>query len=457
MVKLKHFANQLRTSERGVSAILVALSMIMIMGFVALGIDFSLHTHERQQLWDTLDAASLAGSQFLPDDPDAAYQAALDYAEANWPGITPDIDFWCVVSVNDSGGPETSQIPAMCDPGPGPYTTATYPDMECNSRLCLIPCNPFTPEFDTCNTIRVRAEADVNYTFAKVVGISKGSTGTLNSASCKGPCGAEIDVPGDIALVLDRTGSMRPQDLSAVKSASRAFLEGLSPSRHQVALGTIGRTSGSPGSCPTTPSISMSSGPWVPIGLTDNYDLTDNDPPDSPPDLNSSSDLVRGINCLSTSSTRTNLGDSIFAAGNYLLNNGRENVPSGVVFMTDGEANQPSSVSNPCDYAESRAQSVKSSGVIVVTIAYRLQGVDCGGTLATTVLANMASDPESGVATADDHGGCVDNSSVAAENSDGDLFFCAPEPGLLSSVFSQASSAILAQFSERTILVKPPS
>ena len=148
----------------------------------------------------------------------------------------------------------------------------------------------------------------------------------------------------------------------------------------------------------------MNSGPWVPIGLSDDYDNTDNDPPDSPPDLNPSSQLVRGINCLDFSTTNTNLGDSIHAAGSYLVNNGRPDVPDGVVFMTDGEANQPTSSGNPCTYAQTRAQQVKSAGVIVVTIAYRLQGVDCSGTPATTVLANMASDPESGVSTVDDGG-----------------------------------------------------
>ena len=137
----------------------------------------------------------MAGAQFLPDG-SAADQAARDYAEANWPGLSPDIDFWCVVGVNASGNPETTHIPAMCDPGPGPYTAANYPGLDCNSRMCLIPCNPLSPELDTCNTMRVRAQAAVDYAFASLVGIDQGSTGVLASASCKGPCGAEISVPG---------------------------------------------------------------------------------------------------------------------------------------------------------------------------------------------------------------------------------------------------------------------
>lgn len=449
--------------DEGVAAVYLAMWMLIIIGFVALGVDISLHTNTRQQLWDTLDAASLAGSSLLPDGP-AAYQAAADYAEANMPGLSPQIDFYCVVGLDSSGNPEATHIPDMCDPGPGPYTVGNYPGLDCNSRMCFIPCNPLTPEFDTCNTMRVSAARDVSYSFAPVIGTDKGSTGNLSSAACKGPCGADIEPTGDIVLVVDRTGSMRSQDLVALKSAANAFLEGLDTTLHDVALGTIGRTkSSASASCPTEPSTNANSGPWVPIGFSNDYDLTDNDPPDNPPNLNSSSALVKGINCLGSSSTGTNLGDPIAAAGAYATANGRAEAPDGVVFMTDGEANQPYGGGN-CNYAVTNANQVKATGVIVVTIAYRLQGVDCEGTRATTILADMASDPVAGSPTADDGGdgpggqpgGCETQASIDSENADGDLFFCAPEPGQLATVFNQASRAILIQFSQQTILVRPP-
>ena len=454
--------NRLPTGERGVSAVFVALWLFVILGFVALGVDISMHTHTRQKLWDTLDASALAGASYLPDGT-AAYQAALDYADANMPGVVPDVSFWCVVGNDGSGSPNVSQIPAMCDPGPGPYTMGSYPGLQCNDRLCLIPCNPFSPELDVCNSMSVRAQAEVNYSFAPVLGFRQGSTGALVSASCRGPCGANLASPGDIGLVVDRTGSMRSQDVAALKNAANIFLEGLSPSLHHVALGTIGRSNPS-SSCPTRASTSGNSGPWVPVGLTDDYDLTDNNPPDSPPDLNAASDLVAGIACLPSSSTGTNLGDPMEATGSYLLANGRPGVPKGIVFMTDGEANQPVG-SSSCGYASTKAEQVKVTGVIVVTIAYRLQGVSCGGLPATTVLANMASDPQSGILTADDGGdgpgglagGCLTADSIASENADGDLFFCAPEPGQLAAVFTSASSSILAEFSESTVLIRPPS
>lgn len=451
------------SGQRGAAAVLLAMFMLVILGFVALGVDISTHTRTRQKLWDTLDAAALAGSTMLPDGI-AAHQVALDYADANMPGLVPEVKFWCVVGV-DGSEPNASHIPEMCDPGPSPYNVGNYPGLECNSRMCFIPCNPLSPEFDECNTMSVVAGKDVAYSFAPVIGTDQGSTGALTSAACKGPCGAEIETPGDIALVLDRTGSMRSADLAALKVAAKVFLEGITPSLHDVALGTLGQSKSAPWRCPTEPASRRDATyKWVAVDLTNDYDLTDNDPPDNPPSLNSSSALVQGIDCLSSSSTGTNLGDPLRGAGDYLVANGRPDAPDGIVFMTDGEANEPYGSGN-CDYAKAKAAEVKSQGVIVVTIAYRLQGVSCEGTPATTVLADMASDPHTGIPTADDGGdgpgglpgGCVNAPEIASENADGDLFFCAPEPGQLSAVFSSASTSILAEFSDHTILVRPPA
>lgn len=435
-------------SDRGATAVFISLALLLIMGFVALGIDISLHTNNRQDLWDTLDAAALAGSALLPDAA-AASQTAIAYADANSPGVVPNIDFWCVVGVDGSGNPNAAHIPGMCDPGPGPYTSGSYPGLECNDRQCLIPCNPFAPQFDRCNTMSVRAVRDVPYTFARVIGIDQGSTGVLTSAACKGPCGTEIDVPGDIVMVLDRTGSMRPEDLTALDAAARVFLQGLNPGVHEVGLGTIGRSDPIP-ICPSQPSPNENVGPWIPVGLDDDFQ--------SP-----TSDIVRAIDCLSSSSTGTNLGDPMAAAGAHLASSGRAEAPNGVVFMTDGEANR--GTGNPCLHAKNQATQVKAAGTVVVTIAYRLQGVNCGIEPATTVLADMASDPQNGPVTADDGGdgagglpgGCESAAAIASENADGDHFLCTPEPGQLAAIFAEAASTILAEFSDRTILVRPPS
>ena len=133
--------------DAGITAVFLALVLVLVVGFAALGVDISKHTNTRQRLWDTLDSASLAGASLLPDG-ETAYQAAYDYALTNMPDISPVIDFWCVVGVDGSGNPDSAHIPVVCDPGPAPYVAGAYPGLECTGRMCLIPCNPLTPEFD---------------------------------------------------------------------------------------------------------------------------------------------------------------------------------------------------------------------------------------------------------------------------------------------------------------------
>jgi hypothetical protein len=472
-------AEEAEAIERGVSAVLVALLLVPMIGFVALGLDISRLNDERQDLWNSVDAAVLAGSSFLPDA-DAARSAAADYASRNMPGASPEFEFFCIVADDGTGAPDSFQIPSVCDPGPGPYTPAAYPGMACDGEVCALPCNPDPPEGDVCNTMQVSAESTVDYLFAPVIGFDTGDTGVASMAACTGACGTPIEGPADIVLVVDRTGSMRDVDIAALQYASLAFLEGLTPSLQSVGLVALGRTDTAPSpSCPTEPSSSRIAGPWVAVGLRDDYDSTDNDPPDDPPDLNPVSPLVVGIECLAKSRTGTNLGDPIAAAGAHLLSAGRPDVPKGIVFMTDGEANGPNG-SGSCDYALDQAQNVKNAGIVVVTIAYRLEGVQCGGRPATEVLADMASDPAEGPLTADDGGdgpggnpgGCgggsagddddddasatVSSGTGTAEHGDGDHFFCAPDPADLLPVFDAASKTVLAAFEAQTRLVRLP-
>ena len=451
-----------RADDRGATLIFATFFMIVMLAFAALAVDISNLSRTRQNLYDTLDAASLAGAALLPDG-QAAYDAAMAFADANSPGLVPTIEFWCIVAEDGSGNVDASQIPTSCDPGPGPYTTATYPGLVCDDEVCAIPCDPLAPNTDVCNSMTVSATNTVDYAFAPVIGVVEGDTGLLLSSACKGACGVQTVTSADLALVVDRTGSMRSQDLAALKVAARHFYEILSPGLHDVALGTLGRSASTTSTCPTAPSSSGSSGPWIPVSLRNDYDLTDTDPPENPPVLNDASRLVLGIDCLSSSSTGTNLGDPIRAAGDHLLSFGRPEAANGIVFMTDGEATRPNS-STACSYAMSQAQSVEDQDIAIVAIAYRLQGVNCGGQLATTVLAAMASDPPGGPATADDGGdgpgglpgGCTTAASIAGENSDGDNFLCAPNENELATVFISATTAILADLDSRTQLVQIP-
>jgi hypothetical protein len=281
--------------------------------------------------------------------------------------------------------------------------------------------------------------------------------------------------PIDFAVVGDRTGSMGSAS-NDLETAIESLLEYLTPSQHHVALGTIGRSSSTaPASCKSQPSGSKSSGPWFPVGLSDDYDLTDVTPPSSPASLNttggSPSLLARAADCISTnSSTGTYLAAPMRAATKLLMGTCPATlcasglalrpapVKKGIIFMTDGEPNEDTNPGdgypydtdggNACTKAIAEAATAKNNGIMVVTIAFRLGNVRCesGGTRVNDTLATMASPRANGTPSVDDGGGAGSGCDTAAringENTDGDYFFCTPTAAELEPIFRTAASQI---------------
>ena len=118
--------------------------------------------------------------------------------------------------------------------GPGPRT-ANRSTMTCNDTLCAVPCalkarteqrleprqlRSYNNRPIKCNTIRVGAEQDVPFSFAPVMGIDEGSTGSQISVACAGSCGAVAPNPMDVVVVADRTLSM-PIPLGCTYRAAR--------------------------------------------------------------------------------------------------------------------------------------------------------------------------------------------------------------------------------------------
>lgn len=462
-----------RGREEGAYAILFAALLLVFFGFAAFAMDIASHVEVKQDLHDTLDAAAHAGATHLPATTSThlqARQAAIDYARANDPTLVgdPQVEFWCMLS-NDGGTPRLSQVVFTCD-----GLSHVGRDVFCEGARCAIPCFPDRGE--TCNTVRVIDAKAVPYTFAPAIGQDEGSTGSLNGAACRGPCGAEIVGDLDLVLVLDRTPSMVQGGTDHVEllvQAVEGMLGQLDTSRHHVALFTQGPTDRA-GSCPTAgvdrgvdggndyldfytdwqtkvtgPRFDRRHGSWLAVEFSDDYQEV---PASEPPVLASPgrSRLIHGLDCLEHSDHGTDLGDPIRAAARYLDDRGRDGVPGAVVFMSDGQPTHPhangstgdswSDLQNDCDYARSQADGAWNDirGDVpearIVTIAYRLQGVEipCGGGIddATELLAAMASETTAG----DDDQGCATGVS-AAENDDDDNFYCAPDPGRLAEVF----------------------
>ena len=94
-------------------------------------------------------------------------------------------------------------------------------------------CDPYVG--DMCNAVKVSTAQTVKYLFAPAIGIPTGSTGAVQSVACYGAC-KPTGSPLDIALVLDRTGSMSAQDIADVKNAALELLKVYNASQQDVAL-----------------------------------------------------------------------------------------------------------------------------------------------------------------------------------------------------------------------------
>jgi hypothetical protein len=339
--------------QSGAVAIMFALLAFVLMGVAALGVDFASQVKERQTLQDAMDAGAQAGAYQLPVNATKSQTDAVKFATVTDAGATPSVTYYCVVASMASGSLwilDSSQIPSVCNPAAA-KVGSTYTGLKCNATICSIPCNPVAG--DRCNTIRLADSKQVPFTFARAIGINSGGTGVVDSVACRGSCGTIPPNPMDVTVVADRTGSMSSTDVNAMITGIKSMLTVMTPTQQYVSLGTIGRASSSaPSSCKSSPSSSATTGPWVPTPFTTGYLNS------AGTDVNTSSQLIKDINCLTTaSSTGTSLASPLKAAARYLLgasvggSNNLSSLPtrtSGtpkkvLIFETDGQPNETAS------------------------------------------------------------------------------------------------------------------
>lgn len=439
---------------------LFALLIPVLFGVLAVALDIGKLVYEHQQLSNALDAAALAGASSLPDDPTAARAAAVAFARANDAEADPAVTFWCVVASSGSAHTVASgQVPSVCNPG-------TTGGAKCNEVICAIPCTAGSGH--TCNTVTVTDDKDVPFSFAPAIGISTGNTGSLSANACTGSCGTQIPNPMDIALVADRTGSMSDTNRNLMVAGIKSTLQTMTKQQQYVALGTIHRSKTSPGTCITTPSTD-NTGPWIPVPFSNDYTLSPA-VPGATPALNTSSTLIKGLNCLSASSGGTYLASPMKAAARYVLGKATNNLGSlparstparkAIIFETDGqpnEANISGSTSldtssdigstngvTACASLKAVAANAKALGVLIVTVAFgdaTTARCATGGEYVRNVLASAAS-PDSHGVPSDADNDCSTPALRATENADRDFFFCAASGNELGPIFVSAVSAI---------------
>jgi len=196
-----------RRGERGAVAVVVAISLVMLMAAAAIGVDIAKLAYERQTLQNALDAAAAAGVLKLPDDPAAAILEAQEFASANMVGaqlgsITPSVALRCVTSYNSTTkSPDWATVLAVCG-----ISSHSFNALDCNeeSGICSVPCTTS----NHCNTIVVKYDKTVDYSFGPAIGIPTGQTGAVVSAACRGYCGTVAPNPMDVVVMADRTPSM---------------------------------------------------------------------------------------------------------------------------------------------------------------------------------------------------------------------------------------------------------
>lgn len=425
--------NKIRAGERGQVFVLFIVISVLIFASALGAIDLGTYVRARQELETAVDAAALAGGLELPDSGSAATAKALEYIGIN----DPDVDaadvtttFRCLVGDRDNNGqPDPADIPGVCDPGIGnPWT--------CSAGLCMSWCD-FTGD-NRCNVIAVEAQKEVPLIFTTLLGLPPVEIAASRTGACNGPCGSTATAPLDVAIIIDRSSSMSSSDMTNAKDAALAALEIFDPEFQYVALVVLG--AGDPGN-PCVDVDPGSGGNWLVVPLSSDYKNADGT-------LNAGSDLVSTIQCLENSSQGTNLGsplsDSIFDrpdALDELLGSTRD-APKGIIMLTDGAANEPTS--NSCDYANDRATIVKNESVEIFTIGYGIGGENCNDSSGpydnvevTVLLADMATD------STDEYGHCSNAANIDAENSDGDHFLCEARGSDLDQVLTTAASALV--------------
>ncbi|MBT8216468.1 MAG: VWA domain-containing protein [Acidimicrobiia bacterium] len=435
--------------DEGAMLVLFAVLLVVVMGVAALAVDSTMLSQGRQQLWNTADAAALAGASQLPDDGLAAESLATKFALDNEPGLAGSVDvtFRCLVSDADANGqPDPLDVGAACDPGPDVGMSA--PPWVCEDGRCAAPCVP--ADGDTCNTIVLATEKQVDYAFGPVIGQNSGDTGIV-SAACRGTCGSPATGPVDLIMIIDRTTSMSDADLANAKAAALAVLDYFDPGLQHVGLAAI--HAGDLNSKCDRKDVT-SGGSWLLVGLSNDY----KDTPtvdingDAMLDLDGTSPLVNTIQCLNKA-TGTNLGSPIKDdwygqpdAYTELMSNGRPGVKKGIILLSDGSAHQPGN--NPCQHALHMANAAKSAGIEIFTIGFGIGSKDCNddsGPYTSAGVAELLADMATGPTS--------DNCAAGTENSDGDHFFCEPPASDLSQVFLAAA----AQFAAGSQLVSLPT
>ncbi len=296
-----------RRKERGATAVVIALTLVLVMGAAAFSFDTANLALQRQTLRNVNDAAAQAGAVYLryhPGDIAGAKTAVLDYWKTYDTTFVPSVTLWCIVPSTGAGMQPIAGASSICNAGTWVGT--------CNTSWCVYEC----PPSGACNAnaVKVSSSKDVPFYFAPAIGIDNGNTGAVDSVSCVRSCGTEGDPnPMDVAFVVDRTTSLNSTIFKSMIAGIKDTLTTMTPEYQFATVGAIHKsttkeaTSKKPACLTYLPSYSKNptgnndarDGSWMPLPFSNDY-LTGS-LGDAARSLNTSSELYTNLDCMNQS------------------------------------------------------------------------------------------------------------------------------------------------------------
>jgi hypothetical protein len=395
----KTLMTRLRNDERGQVVVLLAVTLVVLLGCAALVIDVGRAYVAKRHLQASADAAATAGALELPS-PGNAETFALNY------------------SGRDFAKNDNNKLPPVS-------TTVTT---KCVS---IAPCNPV-------NAVVVEQTTVVPTIFAKVLGIDH-FTIRAKATACM-PCSSK---PLDIMLVLDRTGSMCQfsngtndpacTDLQNAKAGLLEFVQYMDPTLHKIGFTVFPprTSSGSPCATPASGNYNSTSAVYNIVQLSNNYKNADGS-------LNASSNLVSRINCQQGGGSTAYANAIEQAQAELQSSRGRSGVQNVIVMFSDGAANTgpdylPTSSPyrrQPCHQGITSASAVKSAGTLVYMIGYDLDAVGGGANICQSYTG------------ANESPSILAYDTLRAMASSPNEFYYKPNPGDLTRIYGQIAADI---------------
>lgn len=304
---LRRAKKVIRDAERGVSAVVLAIAMTVMMAAAALGFDIAKLYYEKQMVRNAVDSAAQYGAAQLQKVKggtmtmsalisDVQTFASKNYDDQNLtalPANVVNVSFLCIVgNANPPATPtpgyvsysttdvNTTQLGSTCNPHT--YRSGTG-EVNCSASSCAIKCGisnvagwgDSDGSTDVCNAIKVTVNKQIDFSFAPAIGIPNWQTGAVSTVSCSGTCGDQAAPnPLNVVVMADRTPSMwgdfygvrssdnRPtksngtlatgsdSNLNALKTGIKNMLDIMTPTQQYVAFGAIHKSAATGSTAP---------------------------------------------------------------------------------------------------------------------------------------------------------------------------------------------------------------